>query len=109
MQSSMSGSGARIAIVCNITPAAAQFEETGNTLKFATRAKLVRLLDEDVTYHMPIVSSLNASKHDPTPLVPIHGFHHSVIASFSSWNKVRLCIGMNGGSMIELRRSDGMK
>mmetsp|Transcript_8232 Transcript_8232/g.20399 ORF Transcript_8232/g.20399 Transcript_8232/m.20399 type:complete len:1198 (+) Transcript_8232:124-3717(+) len=43
LQSSMSGSGARIAIVCNITPAAAQFEETGNTLKFATRAKLVQV------------------------------------------------------------------
>jgi centromeric protein E len=44
----MSGSGARIAIICNITPAAAQFEETGNTLKFATRAKLVRSKSECV-------------------------------------------------------------
>jgi centromeric protein E len=38
----MTGAGARIAIVCAITPAAAQAEETANTLKFATRAKLVR-------------------------------------------------------------------
>lgn len=42
LQNSMAGPGARIAIVCNITPAAAQAEETANTLKFATRAKLVR-------------------------------------------------------------------
>ena len=38
----ISGVGARIAIVCNITPAAAQSEETSNTLKFAMRAKLVK-------------------------------------------------------------------
>ncbi|GAX75820.1 hypothetical protein CEUSTIGMA_g3263.t1 [Chlamydomonas eustigma] len=43
LQNSLSGSGARIAIICNITPAAAQSEETANTLKFATRAKLVRV------------------------------------------------------------------
>ena len=30
-----------MSIICNITPAAAQMEETHNTLKFATRAKLV--------------------------------------------------------------------
>jgi centromeric protein E len=42
LQNSMTGAGARIAIVCAITPAAAQAEETANTLKFATRAKLVR-------------------------------------------------------------------
>lgn len=43
----MSGSGAKIAMVCNITPASAQAEETLNTLKFATRAKLVRCPDMD--------------------------------------------------------------
>ena len=41
LQPSLSGSGARTAIVCNITPASFQGEETHNTLKFATRAKLV--------------------------------------------------------------------
>lgn len=44
LQSSLSGSGARVAIVCCITPAAAQAEETHNTLKFATRARSVRIL-----------------------------------------------------------------
>ncbi|MEW5306630.1 MAG: hypothetical protein WDW36_009084 [Sanguina aurantia] len=43
LQNSLSGSGARIAIICNVTPAAAQSDETANTLKFATRAKLVRV------------------------------------------------------------------
>jgi hypothetical protein len=32
-----------VAIVCNVTPAAAQAEETHNTLKFAQRAKLIRV------------------------------------------------------------------
>jgi hypothetical protein len=43
LQGSLAGGGARIAVVCNITPAAAQSEETANTLKFATRAKLVNV------------------------------------------------------------------
>eukprot|EP00798_Chlamydomonas_sp_ICE-L_P022766 gene22766-29934_t len=43
LQNSLSGKGARIALICNITPATAQGEETANTLKFATRAKLVRI------------------------------------------------------------------
>ncbi|KAG1668941.1 hypothetical protein FOA52_000985 [Chlamydomonas sp. UWO 241] len=41
LQSSMSGPGALLSIVCTITPASAQSDETANTLKFATRAKLV--------------------------------------------------------------------
>eukprot|EP00798_Chlamydomonas_sp_ICE-L_P030099 gene30099-35065_t len=43
LQNSLSGKGAQIALICNITPASAQGEETQNTLKFATRAKLVRV------------------------------------------------------------------
>ena len=43
LQASLSGTGARVAIVCCITPAAAQAEETHNTLKFATRAKSVKI------------------------------------------------------------------
>jgi len=43
LQASLSGTGARIAIVCCITPAAAQAEETHTTLKFATRAKSVKI------------------------------------------------------------------
>ncbi len=42
-QPSLSGPGARVAVVCNVTPAAAQAEETANTLKFASRAKLVQV------------------------------------------------------------------
>ncbi|EFJ45753.1 CENPE type kinesin-like protein, partial [Volvox carteri f. nagariensis] len=42
LQPSLSGPGARVAVVCNITPAAAQSDETANTLKFAARAKLIQ-------------------------------------------------------------------
>ncbi|KXZ45586.1 hypothetical protein GPECTOR_53g79 [Gonium pectorale] len=43
LQPSLSGPGARVAVVCNVTPAAAQSDETSNTLKFAARAKLVQV------------------------------------------------------------------
>ncbi|KAG2496425.1 hypothetical protein HYH03_005649 [Edaphochlamys debaryana] len=43
LQPSLSGAGARVAVVCNVTPAAAQSDETANTLKFAARAKLVQV------------------------------------------------------------------
>lgn len=43
LQNSLSGTGAKVAVVCNITPAGAQAEETHNTLKFATRAKMVKI------------------------------------------------------------------
>ncbi|GIL60877.1 hypothetical protein Vafri_15714 [Volvox africanus] len=43
LQPSLSGPGARVAVVCNITPAAAQTDETANTLKFAARAKLIQV------------------------------------------------------------------
>jgi centromeric protein E len=43
LQSSLSGTGASMCIICTVTPAAAQAEETHNTLKFASRAKLVRI------------------------------------------------------------------
>ena len=42
LASSLTGSGARIAVVCTVTPGSAQAEETHNTLKFATRAKKAR-------------------------------------------------------------------
>ena len=38
---SLSGSGAKVAVIATITPASSQAEETHNTLKFATRAKKV--------------------------------------------------------------------
>ena len=41
LQSSMTGSGARVSVIATITPASCQAEETHNTLKFATRAKKV--------------------------------------------------------------------
>ena len=40
--SSLTGSGAKVAVIATITPASSQAEETHNTLKFATRAKKVR-------------------------------------------------------------------
>ncbi|PNH05289.1 Kinesin-related protein 11 [Tetrabaena socialis] len=43
LQPSLSGPGARVAVVCNVTPAMAQSDETANTLKFAARAKLVQV------------------------------------------------------------------
>jgi hypothetical protein len=42
LQSSMTGSAARISVIATATPASCQAEETHNTLKFATRAKKVR-------------------------------------------------------------------
>ena len=41
LQSSMTGSGARVCVLATATPASSQAEETHNTLKFATRAKKV--------------------------------------------------------------------
>ncbi|KAG2440545.1 hypothetical protein HYH02_010129 [Chlamydomonas schloesseri] len=43
LQPSLSGPGARVAVVCNVTPAGGQSDETANTLKFAARAKLVQV------------------------------------------------------------------
>ena len=43
LQSSLTGNGARIAVICTITPASSQAEETHNTLKFATRAKKIEI------------------------------------------------------------------
>jgi centromeric protein E len=36
------GGNAQIAIICTITPAVANLEETKNTLKFASRAKRIK-------------------------------------------------------------------
>ncbi len=43
MQSSLTGNGARISVICTVTPASSQAEETHNTLKFATRAKKIEI------------------------------------------------------------------
>lgn len=43
VQSSLSGNGARISVICTVTPASSQAEETHNTLKFATRAKKIEI------------------------------------------------------------------
>ncbi|PSC70283.1 Kinesin-related 11 [Micractinium conductrix] len=43
LQASLTGSGARIAVICTITPASTQAEETHNTLKFASRAKRIEV------------------------------------------------------------------
>lgn len=45
LQSSLSGNGAKVAIICTVTPASMQAEETHNTLKFASRAKKVGSLE----------------------------------------------------------------
>ncbi|KDD73431.1 kinesin, partial [Helicosporidium sp. ATCC 50920] len=43
LSGSLSGTGARVAVVCTITPASTQAEETHNTLKFASRAKRISI------------------------------------------------------------------
>ncbi|GMH42753.1 hypothetical protein BSKO_10672 [Bryopsis sp. KO-2023] len=43
LQSSLSGNGAKIAIICTVTPASMQAEEAHNTLKFASRAKKIAI------------------------------------------------------------------
>lgn len=50
LQSSMTGSAARISVIATATPASCQAEETHNTLKFATRAKKV-VSDPDLRFH----------------------------------------------------------
>lgn len=42
LSNSLTGNAARMAVICTITPAATQAEETHNTLKFASRAKQAR-------------------------------------------------------------------
>jgi centromeric protein E len=44
------GGNAQIAIICTITPAVANLEETKNTLKFASRAKRIKS-SAQVTVH----------------------------------------------------------
>lgn len=41
LSNSLTGNGARIGVICTITPASTQAEETHNTLKFASRAKKI--------------------------------------------------------------------
>ena len=43
LSNSLTGNGARVAVICTITPASTQAEETHNTLKFASRAKKVTI------------------------------------------------------------------
>lgn len=43
LQSSLTGSGAKMAVICCVTPASSQAEETHNTLKFASRAKKIEI------------------------------------------------------------------
>ena len=43
LSNSLTGNGARVAVICTITPASLQAEETHNTLKFASRAKKVTI------------------------------------------------------------------
>lgn len=43
LQTSLSGQGAKVSIICNITPSSSQAEETRNTLQFANRAKQIRI------------------------------------------------------------------
>lgn len=43
LQSSLTGSGAKMAVICCVTPTSSQAEETHNTLKFASRAKKIEI------------------------------------------------------------------
>jgi hypothetical protein len=45
MQPSLTGNGAKVAIICNVTPASSQSEETWNTLRFADGAKRIKVRD----------------------------------------------------------------
>ena len=57
--SSLSGSGAKVAVIATITPASSQAEETHNTLKFATRAKKVRC-SIPAWHALPAAAAVNA-------------------------------------------------
>eukprot|EP00884_Botryococcus_braunii_P008728 jgi/Botrbrau1/17857/Bobra.0127s0097.1 len=46
LQDSMTGRGARVAVICTVTPASSQAEETHSTLKFAARAKRIKVKAE---------------------------------------------------------------
>lgn len=43
LQPSLTGHGAKVAIICNVTPASSQSEETWNTLRFADGAKRIKV------------------------------------------------------------------
>lgn len=43
LSNSLAGNGARVSVICTITPASTQAEETHNTLKFASRAKKITI------------------------------------------------------------------
>jgi len=43
VQASLTGSGAKVAIICNVTPASSQSDETWNTLRFADGAKRIKV------------------------------------------------------------------
>lgn len=43
LANSLTGNGARVSVICTITPASIQAEETHNTLKFASRAKKITI------------------------------------------------------------------
>lgn len=43
LQPSLTGNGAKVAIICNVTPASSQSEETWNTLRFADGAKRIKV------------------------------------------------------------------
>ncbi len=58
LASSLTGSGARIAVVCTVTPGSSQAEETHNTLKFATRAKRVRARTPAQSHHAGLPTGL---------------------------------------------------
>jgi hypothetical protein len=42
-QPSLTGTGAKVAIICNVTPASSQSDETWNTLRFADGAKRIKV------------------------------------------------------------------
>lgn len=43
LQPSLTGTGAKVAIICNVTPASSQSDETWNTLRFADGAKRIKV------------------------------------------------------------------
>jgi hypothetical protein len=55
LQPSLTGTGAKVAIICNVTPASSQSDETWNTLRFADGAKRIKVGGVCGGYHDDIM------------------------------------------------------
>jgi centromeric protein E len=58
LQPSLTGTGAKVSIICNVTPASSQSDETWNTLRFADGAKRIKVGGKGVGYHDDIMGGV---------------------------------------------------